>query len=344
MKRNLLILLISVVCIVNTINAQSMKVRGDNAIQIGFNSYKYLTFGIDLNGKYSIEHDGSGLNFWKPYPTANAGNYILFLRDDKKVGIGSSGSSSYKLDIAGTTRSWGYYTYSDERLKTNIVPIKNSLNKVLQLEAVSYIYNFSLDKYSKTSSEDLDEIKRNTIAVDNKIDSDNKEHIGFVAQDLEQILPQAVIEDEKGYLSINYNEIIPLLVGSIKEQQERIDNLENMILDLTQSKSSTKSISENSDSNQNPNNTNSCLYNNFPNPLKTKTTIKYYISKQDLGGKNYLVVYNQNGVEVRRIILQSNEGNGQIEFSINELENGIYVYSFILDEVQIDSKTMIISK
>src|SRR5690606_1930841 len=95
------------------------KIRNDAFIQIGYTSYKTLTFGPSTstpnNGSFAIEHISTGvvtgLNFWKPWPTANAGNYFLFIRDNNgNVGIGNNGDANYKLNVSGAVRSTGYFT------------------------------------------------------------------------------------------------------------------------------------------------------------------------------------------------------------------------------------------
>ena len=56
--------------------------------------------------------------------------------------------------------------------------------------------------------------------------------IGFIAQELETIFPELVFDDEKGMKSVNYDGVIPILVNSIKEQQQKIDKLESEIEEI----------------------------------------------------------------------------------------------------------------
>ena len=55
------------------------------------------------------------------------------------------------------------------------------------------------------------------------------DQVGLLAQEVKQVQPEAVIERENGYLAINYEKIIPLLVESIKELEQKIIKLENKI-------------------------------------------------------------------------------------------------------------------
>ena len=51
------------------------------------------------------------------------------------------------------------------------------------------------------------------------------EDIGFIAQQVQEVLPEIVRENDEGYLSIRERAIVPLLVEAIKEQQKQIDEL-----------------------------------------------------------------------------------------------------------------------
>ena len=77
---------------------------------------------------------------------------------------------------------------SDERFKTNIKPVENILDKIMQLNPVSY----------------------------KKINSNQFEY-GFIAQEIRKVFPEIVYEDKEGYLHINYISLIPLLVKAIQE-------------------------------------------------------------------------------------------------------------------------------
>lgn len=90
------------------------------------------------------------------------------------------------------------YYHSDARAKTNIQTFTNGLNVVTQLRPVTY----------------------------NFVDSHNSAlEIGLLAQELEEILPNAVMTDGSGTKLVNYNALIPVLIDAIKTLQEEIDVL-----------------------------------------------------------------------------------------------------------------------
>jgi hypothetical protein len=215
----------------------SYSCRKGKGIQIGYEDYRYLSFGEETNspnnGKYAIEYwdwpeeKAFGLNFWKPWPTGNAGNYILFLRDDHNIGMGTVGDPKFRLDIAGRARAFHFFNSSDERYKKDINTISNPLETIMKLRGVTYKLDVNIDKYSADKN-NFTETKNNTIQNDESINIQSND-IGFIAQEVQKVLPQIVIEDEKGYLSMNYDVIIPLLVEALKEQQKTILNLEDKV-------------------------------------------------------------------------------------------------------------------
>ena len=121
--------------------------------------------------------------------------------DGGAVGIGDS-NPSYKLDVAGDIRASGdVITDSDIRFKTNVRPINKALSTVCALSGKIY----------------------------SKDDKDNQ--IGLIAQDVEKILPQMVhtASDEIGTKSVNYQNMVAILIEAIKEQNERINKLTEML-------------------------------------------------------------------------------------------------------------------
>jgi hypothetical protein len=115
-------------------------------------------------------------------------------------------SSGGTITAAGDVVAYG--TPSDASFKTNIVPIQGSLDKIQKLEPVSFTWK------EETESNKLANIK---------------DDLGFIAQQVQEVLPELVRENDNGTLSLRERGIIPLLVGAIKEQQKQIDELKYLL-------------------------------------------------------------------------------------------------------------------
>lgn len=170
-------------------------------LRLRYNSTKYVSLRVNSSGDLNID----------PYPST------------RYVGIGES-SPQTKLHVAGTIRSTDIASTgdhdvganasgnlinysSDKRLKNNIKPIKEGLEKVMKLQGVSFEWKPKLD---------MGEGRR----------------YGLIAQEVQKVSPELIAENNDGMLSVRYNNLIPLLVESIKEQQKQIMTLEKKIKKL----------------------------------------------------------------------------------------------------------------
>jgi hypothetical protein len=95
-----------------------------------------------------------------------------------------------------------FYT-SDQRLKDNIKPIEDPLDKILSISGNTYTWN---EQSGKTGDD-----------------------VGVIAQEIEAILPEAVVTRSTGYKAVNYEKIIPLLVEAIKELSTKVKTLEDKL-------------------------------------------------------------------------------------------------------------------
>jgi len=136
--------------------------------------------------------------------------------------IGTMSSHPIQFMTGGTTRGQvnakgvlhmagdivGYWSFSDRRLKTNVKPLENNLEKVLALHPVSYQWKEGERKGSTD--------------------------IGLIAQEVEEIVPEVVREQErlegdstKTYKTVDYEHLVSVLIGAVKEQQEQINELKS---------------------------------------------------------------------------------------------------------------------
>ncbi len=124
-------------------------------------------------------------------------NEIIKLFND----IVDSGDTEDKLHILASCSIANGHSYckSDRRLKDNITDNTSGLKEINSLNIKNYIYKEDLNKTP---------------------------HVGVIAQELKTIFPNAVIEDEKGFLSIRTEDIFFAMVNSIKELSAKNEKLE----------------------------------------------------------------------------------------------------------------------
>ncbi|OFY86554.1 MAG: hypothetical protein A3F72_08725 [Bacteroidetes bacterium RIFCSPLOWO2_12_FULL_35_15] len=136
------------------------------------------------------------------------------------VGIGTAAPSE-KLEICGNLKVIGTINASstinasqaiscssDFRFKKNITPLTGSLNKTLLLQGVNY--NWKTEEFPERGFT-------------------NEKQIGFIAQEVEKIVPEIVYTDSKGFKSIDYSRLTPVLIEAIKELNTKVESLEKEI-------------------------------------------------------------------------------------------------------------------
>ena len=129
--------------------------------------------------------------------------------------------------IDGTLTATQFNNPSDIRLKENVSDLcadgESALASVMSLNALKYNYKkreregaFFFD-----SEESRAQVEANDLAESKVL------HFGLSAQELQAIYPNLVKEDSDGYLSVNYVELVPVLIQCIKELKQQLDTLTN---------------------------------------------------------------------------------------------------------------------
>lgn len=228
--------------------------------------------------------------------------------DGLRVGIGTR-TPAYKLSVNGTVHSMANIFISDKKFKKNISEIESPLETILKLNGKKYDWRVNeFKEYNFTE----------------------KKQIGFIAQEVKEIIPEIVHVDEQGEHSMNYTAIIPLLVEAVKEQQNQIVLLQNKL-------SETKSNLYNEDIVLNEK---TSFSTNFPNPFSITTTIEYNILKSVNDAK--IIIYDSNGTSIKTYELKERNKKAQITISKEGLKSGIYFYTMITDDIVIGTKKMIV--
>ncbi len=251
------------------------------------------------------------------------------------------------LNIKCPVRSNGVYLTSDERLKENVEHIDDSLSVVSALNGVSY-------QYKATQRPVQDDATLNELAAMDTTGSiaryktesdkiyanrnDRSTHYGFLAQEVEEVLPELVHTDKDGIKSVDYIAVIPLLVNAIQELRTELAEVkgEEQQNAPAHAPRQTTGTDEILDGLLKP-----TLYQNVPNPFNADTQIRY--SLPETVQQADLYVYDLQGKQVKRIAV-AERGESSVTIHGSELQAGMYIYALIADGQEIDSKRMILTK
>ena len=187
---------------------------GDSSTAMGF----YTTAGGVVStamGRYTIASDYSStvIGQYNSSGSSVTNNATSFSTSNTAFVIGNGADSSNKSDAFKVmfngdttvsndlTVSGDVVISSDARLKSNIVSLGSTLSKLLQIDGKSY------------------EMK-------------GKQKIGVLAQEIQEVFPELVSEDDNEMLAVNYQGLVPVLINALKEQQIEIETYRDEVSEL----------------------------------------------------------------------------------------------------------------
>ena len=143
------------------------------------------------------------------------GNYTLQLNaNGKTIDIGPQNASWSHLQT-DTTNGFYFYRYayfnegygssSSRKLKKNIAPVNNALDKIAKLNGVYFDWI-----------------------------ANGKHDIGMIAEDVDKVMPEVVTVAKDGTIGLTYDRLIALTIEGIKEQQKQINDLRQTVSYLEQ--------------------------------------------------------------------------------------------------------------
>lgn len=176
---------------------------GSNNIIIGNNGAQNLS-GVNnvvIGGGLSSL---TGVNDSIIFATAaNTATERMRIDQTGNVGIGTT-TPSYRLSVDGiifstsTVNGTSFVNVSDRRLKKNIIPISDALEKILGLRGVEFDWK-----------------------------KDGTHELGLIAQEVESVVPDLVVTHKTGLKAVKYANIVSLLIESTKDMNDKITSLEN---------------------------------------------------------------------------------------------------------------------
>lgn len=245
--------------------------------------------------------------------------------------------------VDGSITATDVITPSDINLKENIVSIRdeeNSLDNLMQMNVIKY--NYKPKTYiAKTEDElslyedDESAAKAEELAKQEIQRMAEQKHYGLSAQELQKIYPDLVRESQDGTLGVNYVELVPILIRSIQELKQELDEVK-----VGGNARQTRSISDDSQNDYFTMSSGNVLYQNTPNPFKEQTTIRFSLA--DNVQNAAICIFDLSGKMLRK--LPVSQGMSSVSINGRELGEGLFLYSLVVGGREIDTKRMIITK
>jgi hypothetical protein len=297
-----------------------------NCLPNSFNSGANLTVSTPGSVNYGV------------YAFAGGGAYNAAVYGRTPItSISTSGSDWAGFFDGSVATTAGQFLLSDRRLKKEIKTLSNSLSIIKKLNPVTYSF-------------DQDNHKNVTL-------SQGKQY-GFISQEVKEILPELTspiivpakfdstgkeISERAEYLGLNYQGFTAIIVDAIKSQQQiietqqqQIEGLKALVSTLVNSpntiKKQNEQVVELSDKNA------IVLNQNVPNPFAENTVITYDIPSTFV--KAQIIFTTVDGKIIKAVDVKE-KGKGTLSVFANDLTNGLYTYSLVIDEKVIETKKMV---
>lgn len=302
---------------------------------------------VSTNNVYGIFTEGSGnvssgtTNVFgiKATATANGSNSPVYGGHfSYSKGSGNATAIEYAGYFSGDVYTTGNYLPSDAFLKNNIASISNPMSIINQLAPKQYTY--------KTS-----QFPQLNLPTGNRF--------GLIADDVQNIWPAIVkqadspaeldtlgniIKAAVSFKAINYTEIVPVLVGAVKQLDAKVDSLMNALAQCCPAPRIQGNLNNNTDKyTVELNDVASITLNqNDPNPFAVSTLISWDIpvEKVTKAIDAKLFFYDKAGNVLRTLKIEK-AGYGELTVYSSNLISGTYTYTLIVNGQVIDTKRMV---
>jgi len=311
------------------------------------------------------------------YATDNAGTY----NNSTALGYSTSINASNQVDIGNTSITTiqgevNWSTYSDRRIKDSIQNNVPGLIFINKLKPVTYHLN--IDQQENIMG--IVDTNTNPSYLNHKYDIEKIAFSGLIAQQVDSAANQCSYNfsgvkkppTSNGLYGLSYSDFVVPLIKAVQQlsatkdsMRSKLDSVQSTLDSLRTAFQSFQNclnqlcgdshsghhriINNPSDSNTTTNVENvilssentALLYQNIPNPFSTGTKINYFLPQGTMGA--YIVFYDSYGNQIKTVQL-SQTGNGTLNITPENLTNGIYSYSLVVNGNVIDTKRMVLQK
>ena len=331
----------------------------------GYHGYFYETIGVKgiviphnsfiggpcvgVYGQASGSNDGRNIGLYgSVLPMFNGAG--LFASSSSYTGLRTF-NSHYAGFFEGDTYVEGDFTVTGVFLNSSLssnsltrqgdAPVNNAVSR-LQMLAPSSFY---IEKKAEDNS-----MNEERVISDNEAtippseiplsliekQSLSKLHYGLNVEELEEVFPDLVYENEGGSKSINYVEMVPILVQAINELSAKVAELEGKDGAVKKVSAKTTAINDVDSSVEVL-----ALGQNKPNPFGTSTEIE--VSVPESVQSAFVYVYDLQGKKVQQVNLTA-RGKQTVKLNATDLADGMYLYSLIADGKMVETRRMIVEK
>ena len=344
-----------------TIGLRSMSINTNGYVRMGDfgtgNSYSYaypqmLTIHNQSGVGLHIEQKNANSAI-EVYANDTAAFFIRGMAPSWFVNGVQMYNEVFSVDAKGVIRaSNSLVSLSDSGHKRNIKSVTNALDGLREVNPVSYILTEKADTETSSQTQSRS-MAKSTLANEDDFQPDtvvnadipaevrgamndeyNRPKYGFIAQELEEIFPNVVYTMSNGEKGIAYQELIPILVSAIQELQAEVETLKSDEPYSPQRQQAPASLQDAIDNNS------AVLMQNTPNPFNQATEIGYRLP--DGTATAMIMLCDMNGKMLQSYPLATNINNGVLTIQAGSYTPGMYLYTLIVDGVQIDTKQMII--
>lgn len=185
------------------LNVSSLSNSGSEVVTVDGTQGRLFSVTDEMSGSIFSANTIAGL----PVIEAFSDYKVTLGPFNSPMEIDSSGNISASADIVAEGDVIAYYT-SDIRLKDNLQIIEGSLDKIGKINGYEFDWNEKAPGWARERGHD----------------------VGVIAQEVEKVLPEVVQKRKSGYLGVDYKRIIPLLIESVKELKQEIEDLKKKVI------------------------------------------------------------------------------------------------------------------
>lgn len=254
--------------------------------------------------------------------------------------------------VKGTLTATEVITPSDITLKENIISIEeeeetvgSTLDNLMNMNVIKYTYK-PQPVPDDQEEDELDAEER--LLLGSKVQTQNnlllmsqQKHYGLSAQEIREIYPDVVRENQDGTLGVNYIELVPILIRSIQELKAELNELKGVETKPMMARAMTVDEEETTDVHEATSiPIEATLAQNTPNPFTERTTIRFTLPTNTKNA--YIYIFDMSGKMHKQVPVVSSMDSITIEG--HELPAGMYIYSLVISGKEVKTRRMILTK